>query len=417
MAEYAAVLMIAIPVFMVLILIEYLISIKMGMTVIRSLDTISSLSSGMTNVIKSVLGLAIGIISYEWMLQTFQVVTFKAEFLHYLIAFIVLDFAGYWSHRWEHVVNVFWNRHIIHHSSEEYNLACALRQNVSVIFLLFTFLLLPAALLGVPSVVIAVVAPLHLFAQFWYHTRLIDKMGILEKILVTPSHHRVHHAINDIYLDKNYSQIFIFWDKWFGTFQEELPDVTPVYGVKRPVLTYNPIIINYQHIWQLIKDAFRTKSWLDKALLWFKPTGYRPKDVEESDPIEYIKDPYTYQKYDPKSSIFHHAWSWIQMLVTLALMIHLFSIVDQYPISQLIWYGFFLFVTIFGYTSLMDLNKYSFITGLVRLGIVMVHQYYFDTWFSIPLVLMYVLVLGTLIIDFLILNREGRMASYSVHNG
>ena len=112
----------------------------------------------------------------------------------YIIAFIVIDFAGYWVHRIDHKINIFWNSHIVHHSSEEFNLACALRQSISVFIRLFTFLLIPAALLGVPAEVIAIVAPIHLFAQFWYHTRHIKKMGILEKIIVTPSHHRVHHA-------------------------------------------------------------------------------------------------------------------------------------------------------------------------------------------------------------------------------
>src|SRR5205823_5470885 len=107
---------------------------------------------------------------------------------------------------------------LIHHSSEEFNLACALRQSISEIVKVFAFLLLPAALLGVPTIVIATIAPLHLFAQFWYHTQYIGKMGPLENIIVTPSHHRVHHAMNTEYIDKNLGQIFIFWDKLFGTY-------------------------------------------------------------------------------------------------------------------------------------------------------------------------------------------------------
>ena len=406
MAEYASVLMIAIPVFMVLILIEYIISIKMGLSVIRSLDTISSLSSGMTNVIKSVLGLAIGIISYEWMLKTFKIVTFETEIIHYVIAFIVLDFAGYWSHRWEHVINIFWNRHIIHHSSEEFNLACALRQNVSAILSLFTFLLLPAALLGVPAKIIGVVAPLHLFAQFWYHTRLIDKMGFLEHILVTPSHHRVHHAINDEYLDKNYSQIFIVWDKWFGTFQEELPHIPPVYGVKRPVLTFNPLLINFQHLWQIMKDAFHTRSWKDKFTIWFKPTGYRPEDVIKKYPLDYITDPYSYQKYAPKTSMTHHFWSWAQLIMALVMMLHLFSIIEDYTINNLIYYGAFLFVTIYGYTSFMDVNNQSLFTGILRFFMVAFFQYFNDSWFSIPFTVMYAYVIIALFTDWYIIKKE-----------
>ena len=106
-------------------------------------------------------------------------------------------------------------------------------------------------------------------------------MGFLENIIVTPSHHRVHHAINPEYIDKNYGQIFIFWDKLFGTFQKELPHVKPVYGITRPVRTWNPIKINFQHLWLLISDAWHTASWRDKLRIWFMPTGWRPADVEK----------------------------------------------------------------------------------------------------------------------------------------
>lgn len=120
-------------------------------------------------------------------------------------------------------------------------------------------------------------------------------MGFLEKIIVTPSHHRVHHAINPEYIDKNYGQIFIFWDKWFGTFQKELPNVPPVYGITRPVRTWNPIKINFQHVWLLAKDAWRTKNWKDKLALWFKPTGYRPADVAAKYPVYKIEDVYHFK--------------------------------------------------------------------------------------------------------------------------
>ena len=145
--------------------------------------------------------------------------------------------------------------------------------------------MIPAALLGISPTIFAVLGPIHLFMQFWYHTRLINKMGWLEKFLVTPSHHRVHHAINAKYMDKNYGQILIVWDKLFGTFQAELEDEKPVFGIIRPANTWNPIIINYKHTWQLLKDAYFAKAWKDKIRIWFMPTGWRPKDVENLHPI------------------------------------------------------------------------------------------------------------------------------------
>ncbi|HET6766081.1 MAG TPA: sterol desaturase family protein, partial [Chitinophagaceae bacterium] len=260
MELYGKLLNIAVPFFIFFFLIEKIVEWKKGLHVIRGLDSVSSFSSGMTNVVKDVLGIGVTVITYGWLVNNIAIFHIEATVLTYIIAFLVIDFQGYWVHRWCHRINFFWNYHIIHHSSEEFNLSCALRQSISNFINFFTFLLIPAALLGVPKEVIAIVAPLHLFLQYWYHTQLIGKMGFLEHIIVTPSHHRVHHAINKEYMDKNLSQIFIFWDKLFGTFQQELDDVKPVYGVTRPVKTWNPIKINFVHLWLLIKDAWRTKS-------------------------------------------------------------------------------------------------------------------------------------------------------------
>ena len=173
--------------------------------------------------------------------------------------------------------------------------------------------MIPAALLGIPVSIFAIIGPIHLFMQFWYHTRLIDKMGWLEQVIVTPSHHRVHHAINPEYLDRNYSQIFIIWDKMFGTFQPEMKEVEPVYGIIRPAGTWNPVIINFKHIWQLIKDAWHTEQLIDKMRIWFMPTGWRPKDVAENYPIIAIEDPAKQVKYETENSKWLVGWSWLEV--------------------------------------------------------------------------------------------------------
>ncbi len=285
METYGKILVIAMPIFLVLVLFEKWYGWRKGFDTVRNMDMVSSLSSGITNVTKDVLGLTLTIIAYDWLVGKVAITHIKAGWLTYLVAFIALDFSGYWVHRLSHEINFLWNKHLVHHSSEEFNLACALRQSISTFVNIWTVFLLPAALLGVPGQVIAILAPLHLFAQFWYHTQHIGKMGFLEYIIVTPSHHRVHHAINPEYIDKNHGQIFIFWDKLFGTYQEELPEVPPVYGITRPVSTWNPIKINFLHLWLLAKDAWRTKSWKDKWLVWWKPTGWRPADVAQKYPV------------------------------------------------------------------------------------------------------------------------------------
>lgn len=369
METYGKILLIAMPAFLLLVLLEKLYGVWKGFDTVRNMDMISSLSSGITNVTKDVLGMSVAIISYGWMVDHLSVTKVEESWVNFVIAFIALDFAGYWIHRLAHEYNILWNNHIVHHSSEEFNLACALRQSISVFFRIFTFFLLPAALLGVPEQVIAVVAPLHLFAQFWYHTRHIDKMGWLEHIIVTPSHHRVHHAINPQYMDKNYAQIFIVWDKLFGTFQEELKEVPPVYGITRPAATWNPIKINFQHAWLLMRDAIRAKNWRDKIRIWFMPTGWRPEDVAAKYPVYKIEDVYHFEKYNPTASAGLQVWSWVQILSTLLYISYLFGniayINDLNP-TYIYWYGLFVFVGVYAYTDLMDRNKSAIFIEALR---------------------------------------------------
>ncbi len=360
------ILLIAIPIFAFFVLLEYIYSLLKKDNKLQIIDIISSLSSGLTNVTKDTIGLGIGILSYSWLVDHLAIMHIEETWLTYLVAFIAIDFQGYWSHRWNHHINILWNRHVVHHSSEYFNLACALRQPVSSIFALYTFLLIPAAILGVPYMVILILGPLHLYAQFWYHTTYIGKMGFLEKIIVTPSHHRVHHAINPEYIDKNLSQIFIVWDKLFGTFQEELPDVKPVYGVKRQVNTWNPLKINYQHFWMLLKDAWRTESVFDKIRIWFMPTGWRPKDVEESFPVDKIDDPYHFKKYNTRAPIFLKIFCIIQLNFMLFSISFLISNKKYFGDTDLYFFGFFIFISIYTYTELMDRNRIAIFFELIK---------------------------------------------------
>lgn len=383
MAQYGQILLIAMPVFLLLVLFEKWYGWRKGFETVRSMDMISSLTSGMTNVTKDVLGLSFAIISYQWLLDRIAITAVQSTFLTYLIAFVALDFAGYLVHALNHKVNFFWNAHIVHHSSEEYNLACALRQSVSVFVKLFVILLLPAALLGVPASVIAVVAPLHLFAQFWYHTRHIKKMGFLEHIIVTPSHHRVHHAMNKEYMDKNFGQIFIIWDKIFGTFQQELDDVPAVFGVTRPVRTWNPIKINFQHMWLLVQDAWHTSSWKDKFRIWFMPTGWRPADVEAKYPVYKIEDVYDFEKYDTPYSKPFFVWIWIQLLMLLLFVSYLFGNIASIGMPQIFVYGGFLFIYVYAYTEQMDGQKYAFVWEALKTAMGIAILFNYGDWFGL----------------------------------
>ncbi len=382
MEAYANVLLFAIPVLFSFVIIEAIYSWRKGTKAFRSMDTISSISSGLTNTIKSVLGLTIFIIGYEKLEAHIAIYEIEATWLVYLIAFLSLDFATYWSHRLSHEVNFFWNKHLVHHSSEEYNLAVALRQPISELVSLFFVFMFPAALLGVPPEVVAIFTPIHFLLQFWIHTPHIGKLGILEYIIVTPSQHRVHHALNDIYIDKNLAGVFCIWDRMFGTFQEELEEEPPIYGSTRPLNTWNPIKQNFAHLQLMIQDAWHTRSWWDKVRLWFMPTGWRPKDVKERFPVKSV-DQHTLVKFDTPASPTMHIWSWTQCVITNVLLFQMLLYFRDIGFPMLFVYGGFLMLTVYAYTALMDREKAALWWEGIRCVFGLAIIYFTGDWFEL----------------------------------
>ena len=367
MSTYANVLTIAIPVFFFLVLVEILYGLISKKNYYNLMDTLSSLSSGITNLLKDLLGIGIIIISYPFIKKSISIIELNESILLYFIAFICLDFASYWNHRLNHSINFFWNQHVIHHSSQEFNLACGLRQSISNLLGYGAIFLIPAAIFGVPHKVISFLAPLHLFGQFWYHTKHIGKLGFLEYIFVTPSQHRVHHAINTEYIDKNLSAIFCIWDRLFGTFQEELENVPCVYGTLKPVNTWNPFIINFQHLWYLIVDAWHTRNFKNKIKIWFMPTGWRPDDVKALIKRDKIIDVYNQKKYNMEYDNIHVFFALFNFIYINAALWMLLTGYDELVYNLKIFYSIFILTTIFGFTSIMDSYKWASYIEFLRL--------------------------------------------------
>jgi alkylglycerol monooxygenase len=191
--------------------------------------------------------------------------------------------------------------------------------------------------------------------------------------------------MNPEYLDKNLSQIFILWDKLFGSFQEELPDKPPVYGITRPAATWNPIKINYQHMWLLIKDAWHAKSVWDKLRIWFMPTGWRPADVIEKFPVKKVEDVYHFNKYETRASVQLHIWSWAQLITTLLFISYFFANIAQINklhFSYIYLYGLFIFLSVYAYTELIDRNPFAIAWEITKnifgLGLI----FYMGDWFG-----------------------------------
>jgi alkylglycerol monooxygenase len=376
MDTYANILLITIPIFLVLIMVEISYGAWKNDLKHSYMDTISSLSSGFTNLMVDILGLGIIIFSYPFFYERLKVIELEESIFLYFIAFVCVDFASYCHHRLKHSINIFWNMHVIHHSSEEFNLACALRQSITNNLGIGILFLVPAALLGVPPKMISILGPLHLFGQFWYHTRHIGKLGWLEYILVTPSQHRVHHAINREYIDKNLAAIFCIWDRAFGTFQEELDDVPCVYGTLKPVRTWNPILINFQHLWFLTQDAWYTSSIKDKFKIWFMPTGWRPKDVVKTIPRSKVENVFNQEKYKFEYTLIHKIFVGFHFLVlNIVLFIFLSSFADL-SFSDKTGYFLLIFSTIFSFSSVMDGYKWSINFEFIRIFLGMLVLYF-----------------------------------------
>ena len=369
---------------MVLIVLEAIVARLKGVNINRSADVISSLSSGITNTIRDAIKFTFAIVTYSWLVDRITVYKLEPYWLAVVVAFLVKDFSGYCVHRLNHRVNILWNRHLIHHSSEDFNLSCALRQSISNTIKFSAVFMIPGALLGVPASIFAIMGPIHLFMQLWYHTQMIRKMGPLEYVLVTPSHHRVHHAINPEYIDKNYGQLLIIWDKMFGTFQPELKEVPPIYGTLRPVSTWNPIIINFKHVWQIIKDAWYAEKFIDKLKIWFMPTGWRPENVKHKFTLKEVGDPYNQVKYKTNNSVLLINWSWAQHIIAGVLMFHFFTLISTQSILLNYLYATFLFIHIFSFTATMDYSKYAILAEGIKavLGFSLIY-FHNLSWFNL----------------------------------
>ena len=408
MDTYANILLITIPIFLVLIIIEISYGVWKNDQKHSYMDTISSLSSGFTNLMVDILGLGIIILSYPFFYERLKIIELEESILLYFIAFVCVDFASYCHHRLKHSINIFWNMHVIHHSSEEFNLACALRQSITNNLGIGILFLVPAAILGIPPQMISILGPLHLFGQFWYHTRHIGKLGWIEYILVTPSQHRVHHAINEEYIDKNLAAIFCVWDRAFGTFQEELDDVPCVYGTLKPVQTWNPILINFQHIYYLIQDAWHTSNLVDKFKIWFMPTGWRPNDVIVKIPRSKVEDVFSQKKYKPKYNLIHKIFVGFHFLILNIVLYIFLSSFGSLSLADKTLYLTLIFSTIFSFSSVMDGFKWSTTFEFLRIIIGMLVIYFQEELLltdnpTITLFLLTYLVLS-LILNFLILK-------------
>lgn len=327
------VIVLATPVFFVLIGLEYAWGRWRGRDAYRLNDAVNSISLGMLSQVSAVLTrlFRIGIYTavFSWV-SVWHADAFWTSPLGWLLALVFYDFCYYWLHRAGHEVAVFWAAHVVHHQSQDYNLSTALRQTSSGALLGWIFYL-PMAIAGVPPLVFGIVALIDLLYQFWVHTEQVGRLGWFDRWFCSPSNHRVHHAVNDRYLDRNYGGVLIVWDRLFGSFTEEGEKC--VYGTRAPLESWDPLWSNFEVYWALAKDSWHARSWGDKLRVWIKPPGWRPADVAQRFP----KAPFAMEgvrRYHPPMT---RAVAWfaaLQFAALLAASCLFLWHADQMPLGQ-----------------------------------------------------------------------------------
>lgn len=286
-----------------------------------------------------------------------------ADLASWALVFTLVDFFYYWLHRMSHEVNILWAGHVVHHSSEEYNLTVALRQ--SSLHGLFSWIFyMPLALAGVPWEMFIVSHGFNLIYQFWIHTREIHQLGPLEWMMNTPSHHRVHHGVNPKYQDRNYAGVFIVWDRLFGSFTPE--EEEPVYGITKPLGTWNPVWANLHVFAEIFRNARRTRRWRDKLKVIFGPPSWLPADIGRPivpPPVS----PESFRKYDPEVPASVRRYTLVQFIVALlaaVVVLRFASVLTWFQIGVL---AFYLVLTLSNLGSLLEGRRWVYSVEFARL--------------------------------------------------
>ena len=332
----------SIPIYFLLIGIELLIQKFSNKRLYRLNDAITNISCGVTQQLTGTFLKIFGIGIYQFIYENYSFFKIESNIYTILLLFILVDFMYYWAHRMSHEINLFWGSHVVHHQSEEYNFSVALRQS-SFQTIWTSFFYLPLALFGFNTLDFALLAALTTIYQFWIHTETITRLGWLEYVFNTPSHHRVHHGRDPKYIDKNHAGVFIIWDMVFGTYQRE--EEKPTYGITKPVNSWNPVWANFEH-YQFMLIEMKTMKFTDQVKYIFSKPGWLPDSMGGIRKVQPVNKN-AFQKYDTSSMRSVN-----------------FYVLFQYALAMVAT-ALFLFNK-----SQFTLNESAFVTGMIIITIV-----------------------------------------------
>lgn len=309
------------PIALIFIVLEIAACFVLKRNYITFTEAIANFGTQLGNQTTNVLVMVGVYVVYGWLWENFRIWTIPVTWWSSILLLLGVDFVFYWVHRWGHEINILWAAHSPHHSAEEMNFFVALRASVTQRLCSFLFFWVLTIIGFSPAHIYTVVA-VHLFIAFLHHTELIPKLWKpIEFLFTTPSHHRVHHGVNLQYLDKNYSEFLIIWDRMFGTFEEEQEKVA--YGILDHPKTWNPIIINFHFYIVLWKYAVAAPYWWDKIRIWFMPAGWIPRGLEQKEKPSITVE--NQIKFRPQMFDYAKVYLVLQVVLGIALMIGVIS--------------------------------------------------------------------------------------------
>lgn len=333
----------AVPFFLLAIAVEWSWGRWRGRDTYRLTDAVSSLTLGGLSQARRFVALGAGGAVYAWLVSVTPFTTWSAEgWWAWVVAFVLYDLCYYCSHRAGHEVKLFWAAHVVHHQSEDYNLSTALRQTSSG-FLFGWIFYTPLFFIGVPAEVMVTVGALNLIYQFWVHTEHVGELGWFEYVFVSPSNHRVHHARNTQYLDRNYGGVFIVWDRLFGSYQRELASEPCVYGITKPIQSWSPVE-SWIHVYRdMFNDMRQTRSWVQRLWVPFSHPAWQPSDVAARKLLLNQEDP-PFEKYDPQVSVARKVSGAVNLiLITVFLLLaqrgEALRGYEAYTWAMMLWFG------------------------------------------------------------------------------
>ena len=380
--------LLAIPVFFLMMGIEWYYLRKKRQDSYRLNDSVNNLVVGLGQQVWSLLmkGFLFGV--YIYFYNHFSLFKIPATWWSFVLCLIAFDFFFYWAHRWGHEMNIFWAAHSVHHQSEEYNLSVALRQSWFHSSLAF-FIFLPIPMMGFDPVIFGAAAVTHTLYQFWIHTKAVGKLHPwIEFWINTPSHHRVHHAINPKYIDKNHAGVFMIWDRLFGTFMEEEENYEITYGITTQLKSWNPIWANVHYFVEMYEKA-RTMKWADKLRMIVAMPGWLPDYMGGFQEVKEV-DTSNYNKYDADTSSGFKIYAVVQFFIMLFAGIEYMLHFKEMSLFYKTTFFLLILITMLITGGIFENKRWIVSAEYLRLILVMVtlntfYYFWYINWFNVTI--------------------------------